>query len=542
MDGRLVDGDSVETARVSRLDLTGKQVGLLLIGIFICLFVIRYVLGPGSAYVNVDEIELLRTSIDRLLGVPQTSLAWPSTTTQLLIVPVVFGGVLLGGLGSLPETIAGFIFEPEQLSFAVRFVLMLAGCGVVWGVSRHRLLREHSLAVLGAFLVVLSAPIFIFQSFLVSGDGLAVLLMVGSLLVLVAGQGDKDGLRLSAILMAASVGCRITMLLYAPLVIFLILQTAGLELKAKFRLVGGFVGVALIALVFFLPNIWMEPVRLLKSVLGNAGRDGGEIDRLGRFVTLLIQVGPIACLAGIGLLVRGLAIQRGSIIYAGIIGFLVLNLGVVFERYYLLVLPGIAVGVFVFLRDSVRGKALISRRGVLEGLAAVLILVSLQVASNDRRVVGVRGSVEGILRDLPGGTEVVMEALLVNEVDMRLFDRQSVEKAVAQIIDGQRASVLAGNLGGESGRDVKGLTFSFLEDELAMAGRLGVLLRTEQGSLRVSLASTGLIRDRYGVDEMPLEFDKLQAILLGGQIVLPGRSSQKIRTLTGDLYYYPPVN
>ncbi len=67
----------------------------------ICLFLINMLAlwqSNPDPYLNCDELELAASSIDRWLGIPQTSLAWPGSITQIIYV---FGAAMAFGLSAI---------------------------------------------------------------------------------------------------------------------------------------------------------------------------------------------------------------------------------------------------------------------------------------------------------------------------------------------------------------------------------------------------------------------------------------------------------
>lgn len=522
-----------------------KWGGLYLIGFFGILFLVRAFFGAGSQFLNGDELELMRSVGDRFLGVPQTSLAWPATTIQLLLFPIVFllaavEIVSVKSADGLSNFLSNYIYGPEQYTIALRATLMIAMCVVSVQMFRQLKSDEDRSKWMISIVALCASPIFVHQSYMIAGDSLAALLMLVCLCKLVSPRVERADIIWAAIAFGAAIGCRATFVLYIPLILFLIIKSVDGRRKSIQSAVL-FGALALLSIIFFLPAIWMDPIRLLKSILGNAGREGADFSISERLLTSFVQIGPWTLLAMVWSIFKSSAGKKVIpiilVIYGSLLLMFINTLGVVYDRYYLMIVPMFA-AVF-FAVDYVPRKENSRNAGLILGSfgAGIVLLHAVWIGRLDVQVLSRIGRLNEALRELPSGTVVWMDVLFVNAVDMRLFDRESIDESIFSVSGGLRNSVLQDKIGAPSGRDTLGSPIAFLEDELAMIARLRTINRGGgEGQLKLKLFGSGIFSERYGVALNPQTTSSLDVIVSPTKDVFGDEKLRRFESLSEPIY------
>ncbi|ARU41020.1 hypothetical protein CCB80_07645 [Armatimonadetes bacterium Uphvl-Ar1] len=530
-------------------DELGKKLGersfLLLIGVLISLFVVNYFLGAGNQFLNVDEIELMRSVSDRILGVPQTSLAWPATTIQLILAPVVvgmagFSVILDGNDAGLTRFLSGYIYASETHSVILRATLFLAIIFAISVVTKKIIDQKDRSKWLNVALLLCCSPIFISYSYMISGDGLAAILALASIVAVLSYKGNYFNLVASGALFGATVGCRATFLVYIPLMLVLVVQALRNVGTRNPHAMVWFISAFLVSLLIFLPSLWIDPVRLAKSILGNAGREGEGFVAIERYSNSLLQIGPLGLLIMIWSVVKSSAESRSRTIVLALYSVILLasinTLGVVYDRYYLMVLPLIlgsifASGLDVFNLHSSKLSL------VYKILISVVFLVSVfYVTALNRSDVSRFKSPERVLSHLPNGQIVWVDVILLNALDMRKFTDESLREAMREILGGHSRSVISGKIGFDSGRDSYGLPFAFSEDEMATVARLKTAQRLGTGKLNLRVYGKGAFAERYGVTQFPPPATRGEIVLTLDGFDLRSGKIKKYDTLVGQIY------
>ncbi|MBA4293397.1 hypothetical protein C0431_10560 [bacterium] len=522
-----------------------KWGGALLVGIFGILFLVRVFFGAGSQFLNGDELELMRSVGDRFLGVPQTSLAWPATTIQLLLFPIVFlltavEIVSVKSADGLSNFLSNYIYGPEQYTIALRATLMIAICAVSVQMFRQLKADEDRSKWIISIVALCASPIFVHQSYMIAGDSLAALLMLVCLCKLVSPRVERTDIIWAAIAFGAAIGCRATFVLYIPLILFLIIKSVdGRRNSIQSAVLFG--AVALLSIIFFLPAIWMDPIRLLKSILGNAGREGVDFSFSERMMTSLVQIGPWTLLAMVWAILRSSAERRMFpivlVIYGSLLLMFINTLGVVYDRYYLMIVPMFAavffaVGFLPRKENSHKSSLILSSLGV-----GIVLLHVVWIGRLDMRTLDRIGRLDEALIELPSGTVVWMDVLFVNSVDMRMFDRESIDEAILSVSGGLQGSLSQDKIGAPSGRETLGSPFAFLEDELAMIARLRTVRRGRgDGQLKLKLYGSGIFSERYGVALNPQTTSSQDVIVSPTKDVFGDEKLRRFESLSEPIY------
>lgn len=239
---------------------------------FLALFGTR--LPPALAALSgelrlVDEVELTLTTLDRLLGLPTTSLAWPATFVQLVTLPFQ---LLLHVAAALPNGWNDIALEfgetyraPATAVFLQRVVTLtlFSAAASAWVPVLVRRGASPLTAALAVFVGALQ-PLVWFHSFIGTGEGLGMALVLEAFRAAV--DGRRNGEMWAGILMGFALASRLTLL---PCVVLLACWVR--DGRALVRLSAA----VTLGFVFACPSAWMEPVRLLKSIVGNSMRPGG---------------------------------------------------------------------------------------------------------------------------------------------------------------------------------------------------------------------------------------------------------------------------
>jgi hypothetical protein len=247
---------------------------LALAALLLSMRIIAAMPALGGYITNLDEVEMAWSVLDRLLGVPSTALAWPNSFLQLVsLPPALTVQVILGpysGLEGLVQNLALGYRTPWQAVFVVRVVvatLFSAATGLwLW------LLLRGGASRAGATLLLLlgsSAPALWMSSITAKGEGLALaLLLFGFAVPQLQRVTPMMEAVLVGVIAGAAMASRNTL---APVLMPLMLYVCPNKRTVCIWLisVSG-------AFVLLCPSVWLEPVRLVKSVAGNVMRPSTE--------------------------------------------------------------------------------------------------------------------------------------------------------------------------------------------------------------------------------------------------------------------------
>jgi hypothetical protein len=314
---------------------------------------------PARFVYNPDELDLLRSALDRFIGIPTVVPMEPSTVPQILHLPVVIADFLFHAglphtsadfLGRFSQYLAATYMDPRHSLALMRVtvaVLSSAGPVLAYLVAR-RLSRS---AVMGwACAILLSFnPVFFRQSVMAAGDAIAVMFVLASATALLL---DSPRVGFSGAFLGCAVASKYVV---APLVILplvVIGLTSGREGLSR---VAKFVGSAALAFFLLVPWIWVDAIRSAKSLYGSVNKLGSTFDAAAFWSLFRSANGPeIVCvLFAVPGLVWGLRRirhpdRRAWLVAAGIAMTLVTLLiarhaTTAFPRYYLSQWPPVIV-------------------------------------------------------------------------------------------------------------------------------------------------------------------------------------------------------
>ena len=308
-------------------------------------------LGGTDLLFNVDEMEMTLSTADRFLGVPSTSLAWPGATLQLIATPVFAFDYLVGSsFPKSPEGFARFLArlyrEPWHAIQLVRVVVAVASSiGLALLLVPLQRMTRGTLAGLAGVAIVVTVPVMWLHAHMAMADALAISLGCAAM---AAAGADANGSRTSAIaaggLMGLALAAKLTSALFMPLVVAMVLAASRRPIRDAAAFAGG------LALAFLLacPYVWVDPVRLAKSVIGTATRSGhaAGVWQASKTLAQIVSI-PVLALSALG----GYELWRTGqrLVLAGSVGSLAMLLaatsvaGIVYDRYFLAAMPPIAI-------------------------------------------------------------------------------------------------------------------------------------------------------------------------------------------------------
>lgn len=222
----------------------------------------------GEIY-NLDEVEMAWSVLDRALGIPSTTLAWPNSLLQLLSLAPTFaaqvGTQWSHGLDGLVQGLALGYRVPWRSVFVVRAVVA-AVFSLATGLWFWVLLRD-GMKRLDALLLVLvgtSVPLLWLASLTAKGEGLALpLVLTAFALPRLCPCAPRSRLvLLQGALAGATLASRNTLLpALLPLAVY--------ACEKRPRAYVAWAGASVVTFIAACPSSWLEPLRLGKSIAGN---------------------------------------------------------------------------------------------------------------------------------------------------------------------------------------------------------------------------------------------------------------------------------
>lgn len=225
---------------------------------------------------NLDEVEMAWSVMDRMLGVPSTTLAWPNSMLQFLSVgPIVVAQVLPEvnhGFGALGKGLALGYRSPWQAILMIRIIVATAMCTAsglwLWVLLRDGSGRRNTvlLTLLGS-----TVPALWMASITAKGEGLAIALLLVAFVL--PHLGLSWGPRAEVLFLGAMAGAvlasRVTL---APALLPLAVYACGTTKRSYLC----WFAAAAVGFIALCPSVWLEPLRLAKSLLGNIRRPGNQ--------------------------------------------------------------------------------------------------------------------------------------------------------------------------------------------------------------------------------------------------------------------------
>jgi hypothetical protein len=464
----------------------------MIVGIGLVVLLTRFPalwLSSDGFLFNVDELELVRSVVDRFLGLPSTTLAWPASPLQMAgVVFVAFGAVLapVTSPSALADYLSRLYLDAGGLLAGLRLLTTIVmSIAFASYFAQLRAAGRGRLFSIGTTLVFATTPLAFIYSTQAVGDGLAFSLLLLSGLWLDRQSCDRREVVAGA-LFGLALACKFTVALALPLIVAMLVSPARND-RSRMRALLAFVAAAAIALVLACPYLWLDPMRLAKSTLGNIGRAGDALGFASASWQLLSAVSaPMAVLGLTGLARLSFGRRLGVALGGGasIVLLLVItaNAGVVYDRYYL---PGLAVAGLLGLHAPWQVNAGRLDRALLS--VCILIFASANAIGYlmqiDERRDEARGRLEvrAGLEALPAGTPVLLP--LRDLIEFPVLASSSSLLRVADNIDratheGASWRALSGKAG-FTPETARILAPAFNEDERALAARLRAMAGRE---------------------------------------------------------------
>lgn len=292
---------------------------------------------------NVDESVLAMAVVDRWLGVPSTTLAWPTgphlLLGQLYVVGSFFGSGESLGLEGFMRHLNGLLGDFGGLLVFLRLI----GIGLsVWAAAALTgavLKRGVAGWVAGpAIVAFFGLPVVARYDAMAKGDGpgfcLAILALVCAL--------DEERPRpvWLGVLIGTMLAFRVTLVPVAVLVAVVAMVVYRGSVRPGRTLGHGLVA-AVGSFLLFCPFLWTDPTRFFKATLGQLARGDGESVGFAKASTALAQMAdPLFGVLLLGVLVFGLMSKRwwavgGGLGVAAIYVLLTARSGIYFDRYLL---------------------------------------------------------------------------------------------------------------------------------------------------------------------------------------------------------------
>ncbi|MBC7925099.1 MAG: hypothetical protein H7039_05525 [Bryobacteraceae bacterium] len=336
-----------------------KHPAVLLTVAWLVVFATRcaLILNPPAGYFyNIDELEMTLSCLDRFLGVPSTSLQWPGSILQMLMMPVWIADLVIqngiprgmtAGLNSLGNYLAHAYANPVHSVTLLRLlVAAISSAAPIFAFGIASSLTNSKRVAWIAAGAIAFVPIFFRQSAMAMGEAAGLTFALGALFLIVRFGATRAFW--AGFLFAAAIASRITLasLVVLPLLLlaFDLRQVLVKRIPGILRFcVGLFVG-----FLFWCPWVWTDPLRFAKAVLGHLGHHASLhppaffnvwLDAMGvsfTILTLLSVAGAIYALKSAAL--RVFAIP-------GLIATAIVTLPLVsakvdlFPRYFLPLLP-----------------------------------------------------------------------------------------------------------------------------------------------------------------------------------------------------------
>ncbi len=384
----------LEKMRLSALKLLSLHkvaLGIIVIILFVVLSrVFGGLLAPRETLYNSDELEMTLSAIDRYLGLPSTSLAWPGSTLQILAVPTIALDFVLDTDASL--SLSGFATyiskayrEPWDLIFTLRIAIVLlssVGFALLY-IPILELTKDHIISFMSVVLLA-TIPAVWLHSHMVVGDALSLAFTGIALALLTLVNWPLKRVALAGGFMGLAIASKITILFAFPVVLGFVLQVQ----RRRSRHLILFCLFTVLGFLLACPYIWVDPLRLAKSILGNAARSGtalgfsGALEALSSTLTLPVLLGFLLGVL-LSLWTRPLLSGVSFLTFISLLA-VYSRAGVVYPRYFLpFVIPAVIFAAIALQKSLklISARSLILQRTVLRTLLTVS-LATLLIISN----------------------------------------------------------------------------------------------------------------------------------------------------------------
>jgi len=250
---------------------------LKVVFLFILLFSASLFAGHFDRY-DIDEHELILSCIDRLLGIPSTSLAWPATTWQMISLISILVDFITSGPELSKENISIYVAHLYRDPGPIINTLRLLS-SIVFSVSfallyiPFKIISSSSIAAITGVIAIGTLPLCLSLSLIVTGDALSLSFVAMGFSLYFLTVQKKNRPSLCGFIFGAAIATKITALLALPFMILLIgdrrVRNGTFQVDVR-----QFIFWLAISFCFFNPYIWSDPLRFLKSVIGNLMRTG----------------------------------------------------------------------------------------------------------------------------------------------------------------------------------------------------------------------------------------------------------------------------
>jgi hypothetical protein len=501
----------------------------LLISIFITNLSILLLI-PHDVLFNVDELEMSFSVADRFAGIPPTSLAWPGGFLQLLGIPIIIVRWLISSGSLSPSSFADFISNeyrnPWNLVLSIRLLVTLIYSVGISALVYTLLDKVHQLAAFAALALFASTPEMWQHSHMAVGNAASIGLAAAAVSMgLRRPIGNLSGVG-AGLLFGLAMATKITILLTAPLVLAVAISTSERQRSEVLRWTLG----ASVGFLLACPYLWVDPVRLAKSIVGNALRPGTPAGFTDASVRAIGVVGiPLLVSGVVGMYERTI---KGSytVISGGLISsFLILtsvsSSTFVFDRYFfplsLICLYFSAYG-FGFIFHLLEEKIGNIKSNFRNPSLFLVLILALFVGHNVTR--HVQGN---LLSEISSAEDVSKVADTISALNCTepiavprgkphftaLASPVSLREQLEKAWDARRKRDISDFIQnrGLSSRVVRAFAPAFNEDEQAWIARLSAMSITEGSDVDIEFWDIPSSADRFGVltkDEMWSKFNK----------------------------------
>lgn len=358
-------------------------VGALLVALLVAASRVAVLfLLPNDRLFNTDELELTFAALDRFLGVPSNILIWPAATAQMLAVPL-FGidFVLRSGLSVGPGAFVSYLGEnyrePWHALLLLRLLVIALSsvCLAALYAPFSRILESRAAGVL-AVLVLATVPAMWVHSHVAMLDAVTFGLGSAACAVFLRERVNTKHAVLAGLLCGFALATKVTVVPLLPFVLALGIQRSD---APWWRVVLLFAAGGVLGVCVACPYLWTDPVRMAKTIVGNAVRSGTPLGLL-KALKLALEVVPVwlwlALFLGLAACVkrRWFWVVGGAMATVGLTIAIVARGGVVFPRYLMPVLPTAVILAVLACRE---GQLLLAKRDAGRLFPAMVIPAAL---------------------------------------------------------------------------------------------------------------------------------------------------------------------
>ena len=461
--------------------------------------------APRGFFYNVDELVMTLRSLDRSLGVPAVGLAWPGSTLTLLSLPAFLADFLVASHLPTKLTPALSLFarylshayaDPRHSILLMRWIVALVSslCPLLAYYVGVRLSKSRLMGFACALLVSFQ-PTFYQQSVMATGDAVSITLGLAAILCLLR-QTDLHSATLAGFLFSGALAAKITVASLILLPLLLILVDGSLDsLRERGASLLRFCGSLMVGFMLWCPYVWTDPMRLAKSVLGNATKPGSApslnaflalwSDAMGMtfsVLTLLALAGGI-CLILFRQHTRLVAASFAAQI--AILTPLFFHATTAYPRYFLPILPCVLILLAAGFRIFDSERALVGRWR-LPALALMLLAGLTMCGETCARELSLRGpdelaSAANVIQGLPKRSTLFLpqEAILTFGVPLSQRACQEMLEHARQYLESEDRVINFAEVRGIPSLAAEVFVWSFNEEEQAAYRRAAAVCTFE---------------------------------------------------------------